>query len=118
VGVGIGQSSCGIRYWEVFFLSQSIYKQLRPSVSALMVKPLLVAVRTERSRFGSISLTIYETLPADFNLECGEPLVPIPLEMFAVVSPHPYQHPEAPYGERSPYHLRQSVLNSLIQPPS
>jgi D-alanyl-D-alanine dipeptidase len=48
-------------------------------------------------------------------LECGEPLVPIPVEMFAVVSPHPYQHLKAPYGERSPYHLRESVLNSLIQ---
>jgi D-alanyl-D-alanine dipeptidase len=48
-------------------------------------------------------------------IECGEPLVPIPLEMFAVVSPHPYQQLGALYGERSPYHLRQSVLNSLIQ---
>lgn len=48
-------------------------------------------------------------------LECGEPLVPIPLEQFAVVSPHPYQYLGAPYGERSPYHLRQSVLNSLSQ---
>ena len=47
-------------------------------------------------------------------LECGEPLVPIPLELFAVVSPHPYQKLGAPYG-RSPYHLRQSVLNSLSQ---
>ena len=34
-------------------------------------------------------------------VECGEPLVPIPLELFAVESPH--------------YHLRQGVLDSLIQ---
>lgn len=54
----------------------------------------------------------YQQIPI---LECGEPLVPINLEMFAVESPHPYQKLGAPYGEESPYHLRQSVLNSLIQ---
>jgi D-alanyl-D-alanine dipeptidase len=54
----------------------------------------------------------YQKIPIS---ECGEPLVPIPLEMFAVESPHPYQKLGAPYGERSPYHLRQSVINSLIQ---
>lgn len=48
-------------------------------------------------------------------IECGEPLVPIPLEQFAVESPHPYQKLGAPYGERSPYYLRQAVLDSLIQ---
>lgn len=48
-------------------------------------------------------------------LECEEPLVPIPLELFAVESPHPYQRLGAPYGERSPYLLRHSVLNSLLQ---
>lgn len=47
-------------------------------------------------------------------LECGEALVPISGEI-AVESPHPYQKLGATYGERSPYHLRQSVLNSLIQ---
>lgn len=54
----------------------------------------------------------YQQIPI---LECGEPLVAIPLEMFAVESPHPYQHLGATYGERSPYHLRQSVLDSLLQ---
>ena len=54
----------------------------------------------------------YQQIPI---LECGEPLVAIPLEMFAVESPHPYQQLGATYGERSPYHLRQSVLNSLLQ---
>ncbi len=48
-------------------------------------------------------------------LECEESLVPIPLELFAVESPHPYQRLGAPYKERSPYLLRQSVLESLLQ---
>ncbi|MBE9018221.1 D-alanyl-D-alanine dipeptidase [Chroococcidiopsidales cyanobacterium LEGE 13417] len=47
--------------------------------------------------------------------ECGEPLVKIPLEKFAVESPHPYQLLGAPYQGRSPYHLRQGVLNRLLQ---
>lgn len=46
--------------------------------------------------------------------ESGEPLIPIPLEQFAVVSPHPYQCLGAPYGERSPYYLRQSVVARLL----
>lgn len=54
----------------------------------------------------------YQQVPI---LECDEPLVPIPWEIFAVASPHPYEKLGAPYGERSPYHLRQSVLKSLIQ---
>jgi D-alanyl-D-alanine dipeptidase len=48
-------------------------------------------------------------------LECGEPLVEIPLEVFAVESPHPYEKLGAPYGEYSPYYLRQSVVEKLIQ---
>jgi zinc D-Ala-D-Ala dipeptidase len=47
-------------------------------------------------------------------LECGEPLVMIPLEQFAVESPHPYEKLGAPYGETSPYHLRQNVLDALM----
>ncbi len=54
----------------------------------------------------------YQQIPI---LECEERLLPIPLELFAIESPHPYQKLGAPYGERSPYHLRQSVLNSLLQ---
>jgi len=54
----------------------------------------------------------YQQIPI---LECEELLVPIPLELFAVELPHPYQRLGAPYKERSPYHLRQSVLNSLLQ---
>ncbi|GAA6618909.1 M15 family metallopeptidase [Scytonema sp. NUACC26] len=47
-------------------------------------------------------------------IECGEPLVEIPLEQFAVESPHPYERLGAPYGEVSPYFLRKSVVDSLI----
>ncbi|OWY68243.1 D-alanyl-D-alanine dipeptidase [cyanobacterium TDX16] len=47
--------------------------------------------------------------------ESGEPLVEIPLEKFAVESPHPYQLLGAPYQGRSPYYLRQGVLNRLLQ---
>lgn len=46
--------------------------------------------------------------------ECNEPLVPIPLEEFALESPHPYEKLGAPYGKRSPYYLRQSVLAALL----
>lgn len=48
-------------------------------------------------------------------LECGELLVPIPLELFAVESPHPYEKLGAPYEEHSPYYLRASVVKNLIQ---
>jgi zinc D-Ala-D-Ala dipeptidase len=45
--------------------------------------------------------------------ECHEPLMPIPLEKFAVELPHPYEKLGAEYGERSPYCLRQGVLEAL-----
>ncbi len=47
--------------------------------------------------------------------ECGEPLAAIPLEKFAVVAPHPYVALGAPYGDRSPYFLREGVLQRLFQ---
>ena len=46
--------------------------------------------------------------------ECYEPLVAIPLKEFAIESPHPYEKLGAPYGKRSPYYLRQGVLEALI----
>lgn len=46
--------------------------------------------------------------------DCREPLVPIPLEQFAVLTPHPYEKLGAPYGTVSPYYLRQTVLEALI----
>jgi zinc D-Ala-D-Ala dipeptidase len=47
--------------------------------------------------------------------ECGEPIIAIPLELFAVESPHPYEKLGATYSDRSPYYLRQSVIENLIQ---
>ena len=41
--------------------------------------------------------------------------MPIPLEQFSVVSPHPYEALGAPYGDKSPYFLRQGVLDRLLQ---
>ena len=53
----------------------------------------------------------YQHIPIE---DCGEPLVPIPLEKFAVVTPHPYQKAGANYGGSSPYYLRQGVLQALL----
>ncbi len=47
--------------------------------------------------------------------ECNELLIPIPLDKFAVETPHPYQKLGADYQGKSPYYLRQSVLDSLIE---
>lgn len=47
--------------------------------------------------------------------ENHEPLVPIPLEQFAVESPHPYVKLGANYDGKSPYYLRETVLNNLIK---
>lgn len=48
-------------------------------------------------------------------VECGEPLVPIPADIFSLVSPHPYVKLQAPYGDRSPFYVRTSVLKLLAQ---
>ncbi len=47
--------------------------------------------------------------------ECGESLIPIPLEKFAFENPHPYEKLGAPYQGKSPYYLRFGVVNALIQ---
>ncbi len=47
--------------------------------------------------------------------ECGEPLVAIPLRLFAVETPHPYIKCGADYAGKSPYYLRQGVLDRVIQ---
>lgn len=54
----------------------------------------------------------YQQVPIQ---DCGEPLAAIPLAQFAVVSPHPYAELGAPYGQFSPYFLRQTVLDKLIE---
>ncbi|MBC5794910.1 D-alanyl-D-alanine dipeptidase [Sphaerospermopsis sp. LEGE 00249] len=48
-------------------------------------------------------------------IECGEPLVKIPLELFAVETPHPYEKLGADYGGYSAYFLRASVVQNLIE---
>lgn len=52
----------------------------------------------------------YHTIPI---ADCGEPLVAIPPETFAMVDPHSYQQLGAPYGHQSPYRLRLGVLGAL-----
>lgn len=54
----------------------------------------------------------YQQVPIE---DCHDPLVAIPLAQFAVELPHPYMHLGAPYGDRSPYYLRQGVLERLQQ---
>jgi D-alanyl-D-alanine dipeptidase len=48
-------------------------------------------------------------------IECNEPLVRIPLELFAVETPHPYEKLGANYGGYSPYFLRETVVEKLIE---
>ena len=47
--------------------------------------------------------------------ECGEPLVAIPLELFAIETPHPYIKCGADYDGKSPYYLRQGVLDRVVR---
>ena len=54
----------------------------------------------------------YQKIPI---AECGEPLIPIPLNNFSVELPHPYVKLGAEYGEQSPYCLRQGVVNALLE---
>jgi zinc D-Ala-D-Ala dipeptidase len=46
--------------------------------------------------------------------ECGEPLVRIPTGVLGFKEPHPYIAAGAPYGEVSPWMLRESILASLV----
>ena len=45
--------------------------------------------------------------------DCGEALISIPLEKFAVQLPHPYEKLGAEYGDKSPYCLRKGVVEAL-----
>lgn len=47
--------------------------------------------------------------------DCGEPLVPIPLDSFSIELPHPYVKLGAEYGDKSPYCLRKGVLQALLE---
>jgi zinc D-Ala-D-Ala dipeptidase len=48
-------------------------------------------------------------------VECGEPLLPIPEDHFAFVCPHPYAKIGAPYGNKSPFYLREGVIQRLTE---
>ena len=54
----------------------------------------------------------YRQVPIE---ECHEPLVAIPLELFAIETPHPYMKCGADYDGKSPYYLRQGVLDRVIK---
>lgn len=54
----------------------------------------------------------YQKIPIQ---ECHEPLVAIPSDRFTFVRPHPYQSLGAPYGDYSPYFLREGVLQRLLR---
>jgi D-alanyl-D-alanine dipeptidase len=53
----------------------------------------------------------YQSIPIQ---ECQEPLAAIPCEPFAFTRPHPYVVLGAPYGQDSPWMLRQGVLAALL----
>ncbi|MGQ9871234.1 M15 family metallopeptidase [Leptodesmis sp.] len=46
--------------------------------------------------------------------ECGEPLVAIPSDPFTFIHPHPYERLGAPYDDKSPFYVRQGVLERLL----
>jgi D-alanyl-D-alanine dipeptidase len=54
----------------------------------------------------------YQTIPIQ---DCGEPLVPLSMQVFAVVAPHPYEALGAPYGATSPYSVRETVSRKLVE---
>ncbi|MBF2055828.1 MAG: D-alanyl-D-alanine dipeptidase [Cyanobacterium sp. T60_A2020_053] len=47
--------------------------------------------------------------------ECQEPLLPIPLDIFTVATPPPYEAKGADYQGKSPYYLREGVIEALIK---
>jgi D-alanyl-D-alanine dipeptidase len=47
-------------------------------------------------------------------VDCAEPLVDLPTDRFARVEPHPYAALGAPYGQRSPFAVRQGVRDRLL----
>ncbi|NJM67613.1 MAG: D-alanyl-D-alanine dipeptidase [Acaryochloris sp. RU_4_1] len=46
-------------------------------------------------------------------VESGEAMIPIPEDLFALETPHPYEVLGAPYDYASPYYLRAGVLLAL-----
>ena len=59
-----------------------------------------------------LDMDTYRAIPIE---ECNDRLVGIPAEHFCFTQPHPYVALAAPYGETSPWMLRQRVLDALLQ---
>nr|WP_017305966.1 M15 family metallopeptidase [Spirulina subsalsa] len=59
-----------------------------------------------------MNLKPYQQIPI---VECHEPLAPIPREVFVLPPIHPYAALGADYQGRSPYFLRQGVIQALEQ---
>jgi zinc D-Ala-D-Ala dipeptidase len=47
-------------------------------------------------------------------IESQEPLVPMPADAFIYAEPHPYIALGAPYGDASPFFMREGVLSALL----
>jgi zinc D-Ala-D-Ala dipeptidase len=47
-------------------------------------------------------------------IEAQEPLVPMPPDTFVYATPHPYVALGAPYGDASPFFMREGVLSALL----
>jgi D-alanyl-D-alanine dipeptidase len=54
----------------------------------------------------------YHQIPIE---ECGERLIPIPTNSLSLELPHPYVKLGAEYGNKSPYCLRQGVVQALLE---
>ncbi len=46
--------------------------------------------------------------------ECGDPLAPIPRDLFCLTEPHPYEAFGAPYDSDHPWQLRTGVIDRLV----
>jgi D-alanyl-D-alanine dipeptidase len=89
-------------------------------VPSLIVSPQTPSIDTiNKINLRSTHLTGLLPLMKEYRqvpiVECGEPLVAIPEDIFAREIPHPYVKCGAEYGGKSPYYLRSSVLDKLIQ---
>ena len=54
----------------------------------------------------------YHQIPIE---DCGERLIPIPDNSLSLEMPHPYLKLGAEYGDKSPYCLRQGVVQALLE---
>jgi zinc D-Ala-D-Ala dipeptidase len=80
------------------------------------VPPDLTNVMVSKASFNLSAQTTVKKPYWDILIaESGRPLVPIPADAFACADPHPYAALGAPYGDASPFFVRQEVLEALQQ---